>query len=89
MTPPLDVVTGAYGYTGRYLAQHLLQAGRSVRTLTGNPARPDLFGGLARSFANLTSQDVAYFLRYARSTAALRRALRVRTARTGMVRVPS
>src|SRR5205814_7193487 len=34
--------------------------------------------GLARSFANLTSQDVAYFLRYARSTAPLRRALRVR-----------
>ena len=33
MTAALDVVTGAYGYTGRYLAQHLLQAGRSVRTL--------------------------------------------------------
>src|SRR5207248_3544027 len=43
--PPLDVVTGAYGYTGRYLTQRLLQVGRSVRTLTANPSRPDLFGG--------------------------------------------
>ena len=45
MRPPLDVVTGAYGYTGRYLTQRLLQVGRSVRTLTANPSRPDLFGG--------------------------------------------
>src|SRR5437762_1707019 len=35
--------------------------------------------GLARSFANLISQDATYFLTYARSTAALRRALRVRS----------
>jgi len=45
VTPPLDVVTGAYGYTGRYLTQRLLQIGRDVRTLTANPSRPDLFGG--------------------------------------------
>ena len=44
---------------------------------------------LARSFANFTSQDVRYFVRYARSTAACRRALRVRTARTGMARLAS
>jgi NADH dehydrogenase len=41
----LDVVTGAYGYTGRYLAERLLAAGRGVRTLTGAPGRPDPFGG--------------------------------------------
>jgi len=45
VTRPLDVVTGAYGYTGRYIAQRLLETGRSVRTLTANPSRPDLFGG--------------------------------------------
>jgi NADH dehydrogenase len=43
VTPPLDVVTGAYGYTGRYLAQRLLGAGRSMRTLTSRPERRDLF----------------------------------------------
>src|SRR5207247_7504003 len=37
VTPPLDVVTGAYGYTGRYLAQPLLETGRTVPTLTANP----------------------------------------------------
>ncbi len=30
----LDAVTGAFGYTGRYIAQRLLDSGRSVRTLT-------------------------------------------------------
>jgi NADH dehydrogenase len=45
VTPQHDVVTGAYGYTGRYLARRLLEQGRSVSTLTANPSRPDLFGG--------------------------------------------
>ena len=40
----LDVVTGAFGYTGRYITQRLLDAGRTVRTLTGHPERPNPFG---------------------------------------------
>jgi uncharacterized protein YbjT (DUF2867 family) len=40
----LDVVTGAFGYTGRYITERLLAAGRSVRTLTGHPDRPNPFG---------------------------------------------
>lgn len=40
----LDVVTGAFGYTGRYIASRLLEAGRTVRTLTGHPGRPNPFG---------------------------------------------
>ncbi len=36
----LDVVTGASGYTGRYITRRLLDAGREVRTLTGHPGRP-------------------------------------------------
>ena len=35
-----DVITGAFGYSGSYIAQLLLARGRSVRTLT-NTARPD------------------------------------------------
>ena len=33
----LDVVTGAFGFTGRHIAQRLLDSGRSVRSLTGRP----------------------------------------------------
>jgi NADH dehydrogenase len=33
-----DVVTGAFGYTGRYLSERLLADGRRVRTLTAHPA---------------------------------------------------
>jgi NADH dehydrogenase len=40
----LDVVTGAFGYTGRYIAERLLQDGRRVRTLTGHPDRTNPFG---------------------------------------------
>ncbi len=32
-----DIVTGAFGYTGRYLSTRLLAAGRQVRTLTNHP----------------------------------------------------
>ena len=35
-----DVVTGAFSYSGRFIAAQLLEHGRSVRTLTNHP-RPD------------------------------------------------
>ncbi len=38
-------VTGAFGYTGKYIARRLLDRGESVVTLTGNPNRPNEFGG--------------------------------------------
>jgi len=40
----LDVVTGAFGYTGKYITQRLLDAGRRVRTITGHPKRANGFG---------------------------------------------
>ena len=43
--PELHVVTGAFGYSGRYIAARLLQAGCRVRTLTNSPDRPNPFGG--------------------------------------------
>ena len=33
------VVTGAFGYTGKYIARRLLRLGKQVRTLTGHPER--------------------------------------------------
>jgi len=38
------IVTGAFGYSGRYITQLLLEKGKSVRTLTGHPERPNPFG---------------------------------------------
>ena len=36
----LDVVTGAFSYTGRFIARRLLADGRRVRTLTNHTKRP-------------------------------------------------
>lgn len=38
------VVTGAFGYTGKYITQRLLSLGKKVRTITGHPNRPNPFG---------------------------------------------
>jgi len=40
----LHVVTGAFGYTGKYITRRLLDIGHRVRTLTGHPDRPNRFG---------------------------------------------
>jgi NADH dehydrogenase len=40
----LNIVTGAFGYTGKYIAQRLLSLGKKVRTITGHPNRPNPFG---------------------------------------------
>src|SRR6202165_358252 len=37
MNQPIDVVTGAFSYSGRFVAAELLERGRSVRTLTNHP----------------------------------------------------
>ena len=37
--PPLHVVTGAFGYSGRYIAERLLEAGVRVRTITNSTDR--------------------------------------------------
>ncbi len=40
MDPGFDVVTGAFGYTGRAIARRLLAQERRVRTLTNHPQQP-------------------------------------------------
>jgi NADH dehydrogenase len=41
----VHVVTGAFGYSGQYIAQRLLNVGHRVTTLTNSAHRPDPFGG--------------------------------------------
>jgi NADH dehydrogenase len=44
MPQELHVVTGAFGYSGKYIATRLLAEGRRVRTLTNSMQRPNPFG---------------------------------------------
>ena len=75
----LDVVTGAFGYSGAAIARRLLQAGRQVRTLTGHPERAgqqrdievhpldfDDPAALAASLAGATTLYNTYWVRFAR-----------------------
>ena len=65
---PLDVVTGAFSYTGRAIAEQLLVAGRRVRTLSRTPAPsgspveavPFSFGDPERLRRDLAGADVLY-----------------------------
>ncbi len=43
-------VTGAFGYSGRYIAKRLLEAGHRVITLTNSVGRENPFGGQVRAF---------------------------------------
>jgi nucleoside-diphosphate-sugar epimerase len=75
----LDVVTGAFSYSGRAIADALQASGRTVRTLTGHPdrapagspieARPldfDNRAELARSLEGATTLFNTYWVRFAR-----------------------
>ncbi len=48
--PTIHAVTGAYGYSGKYIAQRLLDAGQTVVTLTNSLARTNPFGRRIRAF---------------------------------------
>ena len=41
----IHAVTGAFGYSGKYIAERLLAQGKQVITLTNSPQRPNLFAG--------------------------------------------
>src|SRR5438552_11958517 len=67
----IDVVTGAFSYSGRFIATQLLERGRSVRTLTNHPkpddplaprieARPLKFGDIDGLITALQGADTLY-----------------------------
>jgi nucleoside-diphosphate-sugar epimerase len=74
----LDVVTGAFGYSGRAIAARLLDRGRTVRTLTNHPqagatspieVRPFDFTdlpALVRDLEGATTLYNTYWVRFAR-----------------------
>lgn len=45
MSTGIHTVTGAFGYSGRYIASLLLKSGQRVSTLTNSPERANPFGG--------------------------------------------
>ena len=46
----MDVVTGAFGYIGKYIAQALVKDGREVRTITTHPGKPNPFGPAVKAY---------------------------------------
>ena len=49
-TKEVNVITGAFSYTGKYITRRLLALGKEVRTLTGHPTNPNPFGEQVRVF---------------------------------------
>ena len=76
----LTVVTGAFGYSGRYITSQLLSMDQEVRTLTGHPNRASPFGDrvevfplrfdaleeLVESLRRATTLFNAYWIRFPR-----------------------
>jgi uncharacterized protein YbjT (DUF2867 family) len=46
----MNVVTGAFGYIGKYITRHLLEQGEMVRTITTHPDKPNPFGSAVEAF---------------------------------------
>lgn len=45
----MDVVTGSFGYIGKYITQELLERGHEVKTITTHPDKPNPFGGKVKA----------------------------------------
>ena len=86
----MDAVTGAFGYTGRFITQRLLLSASAVRTLTDHPDGPNPFGERVELaplafddqpalVASLRGVDVlynTYWIRFARKDVTFDRAVR-------------
>jgi uncharacterized protein YbjT (DUF2867 family) len=46
----MNVVTGAFGYIGKYITRHLLEKGEQVTTITTHPDKPNPFGSAVQAF---------------------------------------
>jgi len=85
----LDVVTGAFSFTGKYITRRLLAAGKRVKTLTGHPDRDHPFGdavpavpfnfddpaALTASLAGATTLYNTYWIRFEQGQSTFERAV--------------
>jgi NADH dehydrogenase len=46
----MNIVTGAFGYIGKYITRRLLEQGEAVRTITTHPDKPNPFGEAVQAF---------------------------------------
>jgi uncharacterized protein YbjT (DUF2867 family) len=76
-----DVVTGAFSYTGRFIAARLLAGGRAVRTLSRRPRGPD---DIDLATAPLQFEDVAALVENLRGAETLYNTYWIRFERPGM-----
>lgn len=49
-SPEVHVVTGAFGFSGKYITSRLIQKGIHVRTLTEKPSSSSPFNGVVKAF---------------------------------------
>jgi len=46
----MDIVTGSFGYIGKYITQELISSGRRVKTITTHPDKPNPFGNDVKAY---------------------------------------
>ena len=88
-TNEVNVITGAFSYTGKYITRRLLALGNEIRTLTGHPDNPNPFGkevcvypfnfdnptALIKSLEGATTLYNTYWIRFARGSATFEKAV--------------
>jgi uncharacterized protein YbjT (DUF2867 family) len=88
-TNEVNVITGAFSYTGKYITRRLLALGNEIRTLTGHPDNPNPFGeqvyvypfnfdnpaALVKSLEGATTLYNTYWIRFARGSATFEKAV--------------
>src|SRR5437773_5719652 len=88
-TNEVNVVTGAFSYTGKYITRRLLAMGKQVRTLTGHPDNPNPFGeqvcvypfqfdnpaALVKSLEGATTLYNTYWIRFAHGSSTFEQAV--------------
>jgi uncharacterized protein YbjT (DUF2867 family) len=88
-TNEVNVITGAFSYTGKYITRRLLALGNEVRTLTGHPDNPNPFGeqvcvypfnfdnpaALVKSLEGATTLYNTYWIRFARGSVTFEKAV--------------